>query len=169
MLTLVEKILFVVAVLISLYFTWKGVQRIVRIIGRGRGKPDWSLAWKRLGEVAIKVGTFRPLFRFRLVPSLLHALIGWGFLFYLLVNLAELLQGYVPEYRFLQGTGILGNAYRLLADLFTLGVLVGISGRQCEGRERYHPPGGVSKREARPGGDLGLDGTFSVTLKDATP
>jgi Fe-S oxidoreductase len=128
MLTLVEKILFVVAVLISLYFTWKGVQRIVRIIGRGRGKPDWSLAWKRLGEVALKVGTFRPLFRFRLGPSLLHALIGWGFLFYLLVNLAELLQGYVPEYRFLQGTGTLGDVYRLLADLITLGVLVGISG-----------------------------------------
>ena len=128
MLTLVEKILFVVAVLVSLYFTWQGVRRMIRIIARGRGKPDWSLAWKRLWGVAIKVGTFRPIFRFRLGPSLLHALIGWGFLFYLLVNLAELLQGYIPEYRFLQGTGALGDIYRLLADIFTLGVLVGISG-----------------------------------------
>jgi len=128
MLTLVEKILFVVAVLVSLYFTWIGVRRIIKIIGRGQGKPDWTLIRKRLWEVALKVGTFQPLFRFRLVPSLLHALIGWGFLFYLLVNLAELLQGYIPEYRFLQGTGALGDIYRLLADLFTLGVLVGISG-----------------------------------------
>ena len=41
MLTLVEKILFVAAVLSSLYFTWIGVRRIIKIISRGQGKPDW--------------------------------------------------------------------------------------------------------------------------------
>jgi len=128
MLTLVEKILFVVAVLGSLYFTWMGVRRIIKIIGRGQGLPDWTLIRKRLWEVALKVGTFRPLFRFRLGPSLLHGLIGWGFLYFILVNLAEFLQGYIPNYRFLQGTGPLGDIYRLLADIFTLAVLVGISG-----------------------------------------
>jgi len=89
MLSPAEKILFVVFVLVSLYFTWLGVRRIIRIIARGQGKPDWSLAWKRLWAVTLKVGTFRPLFRFRLVPSLLHALIGWGFLYFVLVNLAD--------------------------------------------------------------------------------
>jgi len=128
MLSLIEKLLFVIAVLLSLYFTWIGVHRIIKIIGQGQGKPDWTLIRKRLWEVALKVGIFQPVFRFRLGPSLLHALIGWGFLFYLLVNLAELVQGYIPGYRFLQETGALGNTYRLLADLFTLGVLVGISG-----------------------------------------
>jgi Fe-S oxidoreductase len=128
MLTLIEKILFVIAVLVSLFYTWVGVQRIINIIARGQGKPDWTLLRKRLWEVTFKVVSFRTLFRFRPGPSLLHALIGWGFLFYLLVNLAELLQGYIPNYRFLQNTGVLGDSYRLLADLFTLGVLVGISG-----------------------------------------
>ncbi len=126
MLSLVEKLLFVIAVLLSLYFTWIGVQRIIKIIGRGQGRPDWSLLRKRLWDVALKVGTFRPLFRFRLGPSLLHALIGWGFLYFLLVNLAELLQGFIPNYRFLQNTGALGDIYRLLADISTLSVLVGI-------------------------------------------
>ena len=126
MLTIVEKILFVIAVLISLYFTWIGVQRIIKIIGRGQGNPDWTLLRKRLWKVALKVGTFRPLFRFRLGPSLLHALIGWGFLYFLLVNVAELLQGYIPHYRFLQETGLLGDIYRLLADIATLAVLTGI-------------------------------------------
>jgi Fe-S oxidoreductase len=126
MLSLVEKLLFVVAVLFSLYFTWLGVQRIIRIIGRGQGKPDWSLLRKRLWNVVFKVGTFRPLFRFRFGPSLLHALIGWGFLYFLLVNLAELLQGFIPNYRFLQNTGTLGDVYRLLADISTLAVLTGI-------------------------------------------
>lgn len=127
MLSLAEKILFVVAVLLSLYFTWTGVQRIIKIIARGGGSPDWSLLRKRLWGVVLKVGTFRPLFRFRLGPSLLHALIGWGFLYFLLVNVAELLQGYIPDYRFLQNTGLLGDLYRILADISTLAVLVGIS------------------------------------------
>ncbi len=126
MLTPIEKILFVIAVLLSLYFTWMGVRRIIKIIARGQGKPEWSLARRRLWEVAAKVGTFSPLFRFRLGPSLLHGLVGWGFLYFLLVNLAELLQGFIPDYRFLGGTGALGDIYRLLADISTLAVLVGI-------------------------------------------
>jgi len=127
MLTSVEKILFILAVLGSLYLTWLGVRRILKIIGRGQGKPDWTQLYKRFWEVTVKVVPFRPLFRFRLGPSMLHALIGWGFLYYLLVNLAELLQGYIPNFRFLQNTGLLGDIYRILADIFTLAVIVGIS------------------------------------------
>jgi Fe-S oxidoreductase/nitrate reductase gamma subunit len=137
MLTLVEKLLFVTAVLLSLYFTWIGVQRIIKIIGRGKGKPDWLLIKKRLWAVALKVGTFRPLFHFpgppwsgagRLGPSLLHALIGWGFLYFILVNLADLLNGYIPGFRFAENAGLLGDVYRLLADIFGAGVIIGILG-----------------------------------------
>ena len=130
MLTLVEKILFVIAVLGSLYFTWIGVQRIIKIIGRGQGKPDWSLARKRLWKVTLKVGTFQPLFRFRLGPSLLHALIGWGFLYFVLVNLADLLNAYIPGFRFGENVGLVGDVYRLLADLFGTGVVIGIVGME---------------------------------------
>lgn len=126
MLTPVEKILFIFFVLASLSLTWKGVYRILRVIARGQGRPDWSVLRERAWQVALKVGAFRPVFHFRLGPSLIHALIGWGFLFFLLVNIAELLQGFLPGYRFLQGTGLLGDLYRLLADLSTLMVLVGI-------------------------------------------
>jgi Fe-S oxidoreductase len=126
MLTILEKIIFVVFTLASLALTGMGVWRIIRIIGRGRGQPDWSLLWKRAWQVTLEVGTFRPVFRFRLAPSLFHGLIGWGFLFFLLVNVAELLQGFLPGYRFLQGSGWLRNGYALLADLSTLAVLIGI-------------------------------------------
>lgn len=43
MLTLVEKILFIVATLVSLYFTYQGVMKIVGHISSGKGKVDWSL------------------------------------------------------------------------------------------------------------------------------
>ena len=66
MLTLVEKVLFIAAVLVSLYFTWRGVQRILKNISSGRGRVDWSLPFKRLGALIAKVGLFQPVFRFRL-------------------------------------------------------------------------------------------------------
>ncbi len=146
MLTLVEKILFVLGVFASAYFTWLGVKRIIQIIGRGQGKPDFSLAWKRLWGVALKVGSFSPLFRFRLGPSLLHGLIGWGFLYFLLVNLAEVLQAFIPGYRFLEGTGLLGDIYRLLADISTAAVLFGIVGMEI--RRFVLRPATLSTRES---------------------
>jgi Fe-S oxidoreductase len=126
MLTLVEKILFALAVVVSLYFTWRGVERIIKMISRGQGRPDWSLAWKRLGQVVLKVGTFQPVLRFRLVPSIFHVMIGWGFLYFVLVNFADLLNAYIPGYRFLENAGLAGGIYRLLADLFGAGVVIGI-------------------------------------------
>jgi Fe-S oxidoreductase len=139
MLTLVEKILFVVAVLSSLYFTWLGVRRIIKIIGRGQGVPDWSLPRKRLWEVTLKVVSFRTLLRFRLGPSLLHVLIGWGFLYFVLVNLADLLNGYIPGFRFAENAGLVGDVYRLLADIFGAGVVVGIVGMEIR-RFILNPP-----------------------------
>ena len=87
MLTLVEKVLFVLATLASLYYTYRGFARIMGHINSGQGKIDWSLAYKRVWELILKVGLFQPVFRFRLWPSILHGLVGWGFLSFLLINL----------------------------------------------------------------------------------
>jgi Fe-S oxidoreductase len=127
MLTPIEKILFALAVLLSLYFTGRGVQRIVGHISGGQGRPDWSLIGKRLGELLVKVGLFQPVFRFRLGPSLLHALIGWGFLIFLLVNLNDLVYGYTG-FLILTQTGAFGDVYRLLADVANSAILIGILG-----------------------------------------
>ena len=125
MLTLVEKILFVIATLASLYFTYKGVMRIVGHISSGQGKVNWSLIWKRVWELVVKVGLFQPVFRFRLGPSILHALIGWGFLSFLLINLADLIYAYTG-WRLLDNTGMFGDVYRLIADIANVAIIVGI-------------------------------------------
>ncbi len=127
MLTLTEKILFALAVLVSLYFTGRGVQRIIKNISRGHGGPDWNVAFRRIPRTFAKLISFQTVFRFRLVPSLLHALIGWGFLFFVLVNLADLLHGYIPGFVFLEGTR-LGDFYRLGADIFGTLIVVSILG-----------------------------------------
>lgn len=125
MLTLIEKIIFVFATLASLYFTYRGVARIMQHIKSGQGKIDWSLAYKRIGTLIVKVGLFQPVFRLRLGPSILHGLIGWGFLSFLLINLVDLIYAFTG-FKLLEHTGLFGDAYRLLADMANVAIIVGI-------------------------------------------
>lgn len=126
MLTWPEKILFILTGIGSLVLVYQAVVRIVRVIGRGHGRPDWKLGTKRLGGVLLKVGALAPTFKIRFWPSLFHALIAWGFVYYLLVNLGDVLEGFIPGFHFL-GQGSLAGVYRLLADLLSLGVLTGMT------------------------------------------
>ena len=127
MLSITEKILFAAATLVSLYFTYRGGQRIVRNISSGGGKVAWGVIWQRIGELIAKVGLFQPVFRLRLGPSILHGLIGWGFIIFLLVNLNDLVYGYTG-FSILNSTGAIGNLYRLLADIANAAILLGIIG-----------------------------------------
>jgi hypothetical protein len=67
--------------------------------------------------------TFQPVFRFRFWPSLFHAFVGWGFGFYMLVNVVDVIRAYVPAFEI---PGAAGDVYRLIADLLSIGVLAGI-------------------------------------------
>ncbi len=125
MLTLVEKILFFLAVVVSLYYTYRGVRRIVALIGSGQGRPDWKGAWRRIPDTLWRVVTFQPVFRFRFWPSLFHALIGWGFLVFLMVNLSDLIYGYTG-FRLLNALGTVGDVYRLSADIANTAILLGM-------------------------------------------
>src|SRR5512143_1227890 len=106
MLTTPERIIFVLVVLLSLCLTSLGVRRIIRIIRRGHGRVDWGVLRQRLLSVPPRIIAFQPLFRFRFLPSLFHALIGWGFLYYVIVNIGDLLEGYIRHFNFL-GSGML--------------------------------------------------------------
>jgi len=127
MLTTPERLLFTIFTLITIYLTAGAIARLIRIIGRGSGRPDWRAALRRAGEALYKSVSFAPSFRARLWTSLLHGLVGWGFIYYFLVNLGDLLEGFVPEFVFL-GEGSLGDLYRLGADVLSVGVLIGMVG-----------------------------------------
>jgi Fe-S oxidoreductase len=125
MLSTPEKILFLLALAASAALALNAVLRLVRIIGRGRGRPAWSQLPSRLASTLVKTVAFTPVFRVRWLTSLLHALVAWGFMYYLLVNLGDVLQGFLPGFVFL-GRGLIGDTYRLLGDLLTASVLVGM-------------------------------------------
>ncbi|HEX6303533.1 MAG TPA: heterodisulfide reductase-related iron-sulfur binding cluster [Anaerolineales bacterium] len=125
MLTLPEKILFSLAVLATLYFACLVTNRILRTINRGKGKIDWNLARERLVSVTARIIAFQPVFRFRFWPSLFHGLVAWGFIYYLIVNLGDVLSAFIPDFEFL-GTGMIGNLYRLGADILSVAALAGM-------------------------------------------
>ena len=123
MLTLSEKIIFTLAVLATLAAVFFAIRRLVRLISAGHGKLDWMLAWKRLLNVLVRMVTFQPVFRFRFWPSLFHALVGWGFGFYILVDLLDAVGGYLPGFVI---PGMVGSIYCLLADVLSVAVLTGV-------------------------------------------
>ena len=127
MLTFIEKIIFMIFAIASVALTYRGARRIIQQISSGKGKPDWSLIWKRIGDLILKVGLFQPVFRFRLGPSILHAFIGWGLYIFLMVDLSELLYG-LTGFRLLNQGGIIGDVYRLMADIISATLLFSIFG-----------------------------------------
>ncbi len=126
MLTLVEKILFVVAVVAALYFAYLGFARVYRVVLRGEGpRPPVGAMLRRLWQAAVKWLATLPAWRTRKVTTLLHFFISAGFVFYFLVNLGDVIEGFFPI-TFLGQDNWVGNLYRLLADIFTVSVLVGM-------------------------------------------
>ncbi len=125
MLTLIEKIIFTLAALASLFAAYQAAGRIIRILSRGQNKVDWTLARKRLVSTLSKTISFQPVFRYRFWPSLFHGLVAWGFIYYLLVNLGDVIQAFFDGFQFL-GTSLIGDLYRLGADVLSIGVLAGM-------------------------------------------
>lgn len=125
MLSLPEKIIFALAALVTLYLAWRAILRLRSIIFQGEGSINWQWDWSRLVKVGTKILTMQPTFKLRIGASILHLVVALGFLYYMLVNLGDVLAGYIPDFTFL-GTGLIGDLYRLGADLLSVGILVGI-------------------------------------------
>ncbi|MCB0064479.1 MAG: (Fe-S)-binding protein [Caldilineaceae bacterium] len=125
MLSLAEKFAFVALALGALAYAWVDFRNVVRVVDRGDGTfPTRDAISARIQAALTKWLTLAPTWKLRPITSLLHAFIAWGFVFYVLVNVADVIQGFFPIV-FL-GTGPLGQLYRLLADLATAAVLVGM-------------------------------------------
>ena len=126
MLTPLERALFLLAALLSLTLTALAARRIVRTIGRAPGRPRLDGLLRRVFEAVTKFVTFSPTFRVRRWTSLFHAFVGWGFTFYVLVDMVDVTEAFLPGFTFLDETA-LGNLFRLAADVLSVGALVGMA------------------------------------------
>ena len=125
MLTLIEKILFIVAVIVAVYFAYVGFRKVYDVVMRGPGrKPTLGeMTGRALDALWAWIST-RPAWRSRPVSTVFHIMISLGFIFFFLVNFGDVLEGLFPI-TFL-GQGFIGDVYRLLADLFSISVLTGM-------------------------------------------
>jgi len=120
MLTLTEKVLFGLALVFSVYGTSLGFSTVVRIIRRGQ-PPALTLSWKRSIHATAAWMTMGGMWKTRPIVTLIHTALAWGFVIYLLVNVFDLIRGYVdypfafPEW--------LSQSYRLSVDLASGAVL----------------------------------------------
>ena len=122
MLTSIEKILFAIAALISLYITTTNFGYMLKVILRGQGELSLDQLPRRLKTGLIVLINQGNIIRHRPISSLFHFFIAWGFLFYILVNFADGLEAYIPQFHFL-GHTIIGNIYHLLADIMSVAIM----------------------------------------------
>ena len=125
MLTGTEKVLFALLAIFSAYGTYLGFSAVLRTIQRGRS-PELQFNWRRILRAGLTWITMRPIWGARPITSTVHAALVWGFVFYLAVNVVDLIRGYwsgpYPEL-----PGATAHGFRLCADLFSGIVLVAMA------------------------------------------
>ncbi len=126
MLTLIEKVVFFWAVVVSLYTATATFDRMFKVIMRGQGELYFDNLPKRIYEGLSTMLTLKPVFKTRLVSSLFHAAVAWGFIYYFLINAFDVLGGYIPAVHTWLESDAMG-IYRLLGDILSIGVLVGVA------------------------------------------
>lgn len=116
------RILFTLLALASLGASYITFRRMVRAIGRGQGKIGFDAGPARARRALRALLWQGDIIRHRRWTSLIHFVIAWGFLYYVLLNLVDLIELYAPAWQPL-GAGALADIYRLTADLVSVGTL----------------------------------------------
>jgi len=161
-----EKLLFLVLAAAAIAFAASGFARVARVIARG----DRALAiprWDALPRRAVS-GLLRTLGQVTVFPqrpwvSFFHAFVFYGFVFYLLVNVVDAAHGLLPRaWLGALSFGVVGDAFRLFADLFGALVLIGVAWlltRRFVRRDPRLSPGGprVKLHEAVAAGGVQRD------------
>jgi Fe-S oxidoreductase len=126
MLTSYGKIVFLLALCLSVFLSWRSFSVMIKAINKGQGKLHFDHLGSRLLKSLSSLFLQNTVLTSRPVVSLIHSLVAWAFILYMLVNLGDVLAGYIANLHFL-GTGLIGNIYRLFVDIFSVLALVGVS------------------------------------------
>ena len=126
MLTYPEKLTFILFAFSSIALSVVTFSRMFKIIDLGTKKIDWKavlLNWPKGFSSFFGQNT---LFKTRRIVGFIHALVAWGFTLYLLVNIMDILYGFIPGFKFFPNS-IIGKIYKIFVDIFTILVLTGVS------------------------------------------
>lgn len=126
MLPILHQVLFAIFGILAVAYSLRGFKQVYTNIRAGRDAIElrFNEPLKRLIYSLATTLTQSRVFRKRPLVSFFHSLIMYGFTFYLLVNLIDGLEGYFHIE--IKSSTVLGATYNFLADLLSLGVLLGV-------------------------------------------
>ena len=101
MLSNLEKIIFVVMVIGSFGASYITFKKMFKVILAGTNPIIWTDVLKNWNAGLIAFISQKTLFKTRPVVGFIHALVAWGFTLYLLVNIVDVLYGFIPNFKFL--------------------------------------------------------------------
>ncbi|HLO18044.1 MAG TPA: (Fe-S)-binding protein, partial [Anaerolineales bacterium] len=136
MLTTIEKIAFILLALISAGFTIHGVKTIVDSVRKGRPAPQLKNIPASLIKAGITVLFQLTIFKARKVLSAIHLGLFFGLITYAFVNLADVLEGFIPGFNLVYGGKYLAfsflnstviNSFNLIADLMSGALLISMT------------------------------------------
>jgi Fe-S oxidoreductase len=125
MLTTIEKVLFILLIIVAGIAAYITFSQMVRTIFRGQGKIKIDNIGGAIWRLILAFINQGEIIHRRRITSLFHYAVAWGFIFYLLVNFIDVLEGFIPGFVFL-GDSTAGGIYRFLADLFTVAAFTGV-------------------------------------------
>ncbi len=127
MLTDIERMTFLLLALFSLGASYAGFNEMFLIIGRGQGQLEFNGIARRAFTALGVYLTQRTTLKTRPMTSIIHWGVVLGFTWYFLVNAVDLLIGFAPGFeRQLRTAGVAYDVFRLLSDVFSVVVLLGI-------------------------------------------
>ncbi len=127
MLTPFEQFLFIMLAVLAVGATYSGFRDIYLIVNRGEGQLYLDHLPQRLWKALTVYLTQQTTLKTRRVSSLFHLGIVWGFTYFFLVNGLDTFKGFIAGFpEWLQNFGIIYDLYRLIGDVLSIAVLVGV-------------------------------------------
>lgn len=123
MLTSYEQIAFILLIVVCGVLAFQRFNELIAIVGKGQTVKHKSEFIQRLIKALVDVGAQKTIAKSRPLASGFHALIFFGFSFYILVNVNDVLEAYVPGWTTVGSTNPLAQGFNILSDLFSIGVL----------------------------------------------
>ncbi len=126
MLTPNEQIAFILLVVVCGILAFQSFKRIFKTVRSGAEADRSDNLIGRFITALVDVLLQKSIKKARPIVSMFHSFIFFGFSFYLLVNVNDVLEAYVNGWTTIGSDNILANLFNLVADIFSVLVLVGM-------------------------------------------
>ncbi|MBN2400214.1 MAG: 4Fe-4S dicluster domain-containing protein [Candidatus Aminicenantes bacterium] len=125
MLSSLEKIVFLAAVVLATMLALREFLNKLKLVSSGRNVARWDHPGQRLSQMLCKVLLQTPVFSQRPVTGFFHAVIFWGFLVFLGVTLNHAAEGFFAGFS-LFGHGRLNALLLFAANLFAALIILAV-------------------------------------------